>query len=111
MSTHYICFRGEIRKILCGYPLLSVAMFLGEIINATFWILLCLEPDCIFSSRGLSNPFIPNGLFYSNTLDQSISNRRGVRLLCLITLQPLYNTVHYNTVLDITGSKIDPINA
>ena len=26
MSTHDICFRGEIRKILCGYPLLSVAM-------------------------------------------------------------------------------------
>ena len=26
MSTHSICFRGEIRKILCGYPLLSVAM-------------------------------------------------------------------------------------
>ena len=25
MSTHNICFRGEI-KILCGYPLLSVAM-------------------------------------------------------------------------------------
>ena len=23
---HNICFRGEIRKILCGYPLLSVAM-------------------------------------------------------------------------------------
>ena len=28
MSTHNICFRGEIRKILCGYPLLSVAMSL-----------------------------------------------------------------------------------
>ena len=28
MSTHNICFRREIRKILCGYPLLSVAMFL-----------------------------------------------------------------------------------
>ena len=27
MSTHNICFRGEIRKILCGYPLLSVAMY------------------------------------------------------------------------------------
>ena len=27
MSTHNICFRQEIRKILCGYPLLSVAMF------------------------------------------------------------------------------------
>ena len=26
MSTHNICFCREIRKILCGYPLLSVAM-------------------------------------------------------------------------------------
>ena len=26
MSTHNICFRRVIRKILCGYPLLSVAM-------------------------------------------------------------------------------------
>ena len=26
MSTHNICFREEIRKILCGYSLLSVAM-------------------------------------------------------------------------------------
>ena len=26
MSTHNICIRQEIRKILCGYPLLSVAM-------------------------------------------------------------------------------------
>ena len=26
MSTCNICFRGEIRKIFCGYPLLSVAM-------------------------------------------------------------------------------------
>ena len=26
MSTHNICIRREIRKILCGYPLLSVAM-------------------------------------------------------------------------------------
>ena len=26
MSTHIICFHGEIRKILCGYPLLSVAI-------------------------------------------------------------------------------------
>ena len=26
MSTHNICFPGEIRKLLCGYPLLSVAM-------------------------------------------------------------------------------------
>ena len=26
MSTHNICFHGEIRKILCGYPLLFVVM-------------------------------------------------------------------------------------
>ena len=26
MNTHNICFHGEIRKILCGYRLLSVAM-------------------------------------------------------------------------------------
>ena len=26
MSIHNICFHGEIRKILCGYSLLSVAM-------------------------------------------------------------------------------------
>ena len=25
-GTHNISFRGEIRKVLCGYPLLSVAM-------------------------------------------------------------------------------------
>ena len=28
MSTHNICFRREIRKIICGYPLLSVAMII-----------------------------------------------------------------------------------
>ena len=27
MSTHNICFRREIRKILCGYPILSVALW------------------------------------------------------------------------------------
>ena len=27
IEYHNICFRGEIRKILCGYPLLSVAMY------------------------------------------------------------------------------------
>ena len=30
MSTHNICFRQEIRKILCGYPLLSVAMLSSD---------------------------------------------------------------------------------
>ena len=26
MSIHNVCFRREIKKILCGYPLLSVTM-------------------------------------------------------------------------------------
>ena len=30
MSTHNICFRGEIKKILCGYSLLSVAMRIAQ---------------------------------------------------------------------------------
>ena len=29
MSTHNICFCREVRKILYGYPLLSVAMVMG----------------------------------------------------------------------------------
>ena len=33
---------------------------------------------------GHFNPFIPNGLVYSNTLEQSISNRRGVWLVLLL---------------------------
>ena len=32
MNTHNICFRGEIRKILCGYPLLFVAMVKGDML-------------------------------------------------------------------------------
>ena len=36
MSTHKVGFRGEIRKILCGYPLLPVAMYLTE---------MCLTSD------------------------------------------------------------------
>ena len=36
MSTHNIYFRGEIRKILCAYPLLSVAMLL--VVSRTQWV-------------------------------------------------------------------------
>ena len=34
MSTHNICFHGELRKILCGYPLLSVAMHFMQIVSS-----------------------------------------------------------------------------
>ena len=56
MSTHNICFCGEIRKILCGYPLLSVAMILEEMLRY-FCIVPCgrlsLEQPC----RGRANNY------------------------------------------------------
>ena len=36
MSTHNICFHGEIRKILCGYPFFSGAMGLYNFIKSMF---------------------------------------------------------------------------
>ena len=50
MSTHNICFCGEIRKILCGYPLLSVAMMYARLyIYTEMWqdfilVFFCLDP-------------------------------------------------------------------
>ena len=49
MSTHNICFCREIRKILCGYHLLSVAMkncfivnkcFLEDLLTSIFMLIL-----------------------------------------------------------------------
>ena len=39
MSTNNICFSGKIRKILCGYPFLSVAMLnsLGKYIGGIIY--------------------------------------------------------------------------
>ena len=49
MSTHNICFCREIRKILCGYPLLSVAMtqvniekFQCPVIRNGYYDLICV---------------------------------------------------------------------
>ena len=42
MSTHNICFCGEIRKILCRYPLLSVAMFNTDQILEAILLVICL---------------------------------------------------------------------
>ena len=54
MSTHNICFRGEIRKILCGYPLLSVAMY-TQIYSTVF-----ITPDktIFFFSIKIANIFL-----------------------------------------------------
>ena len=39
MSTHNICISREIRKILCGYPLLSVAMLSADSrrVDVSYW--------------------------------------------------------------------------
>ena len=47
MSTHNICFRGEIRKIICGYPLLSVAMVLWSSPSTTL--------STLYSTQGMGD--------------------------------------------------------
>ena len=64
MSTHNICFRREIRKILCGYPLLSVAM--------------CLSYRAMFQETYLGILFISD---YFNEMTKAVF--RGKYLLIL----------------------------
>ena len=51
MSTHNICFRGEIRKLICGYPLLSVATLYADLIlfsfnfKNTFTVIFLISPQ------------------------------------------------------------------
>ena len=47
MSTHNIRFHREIRKILCGYPLLSVAM--STSIAYYIWDFFCLTSALLLS--------------------------------------------------------------
>ena len=49
MSTHNICFRREIRKIICGYPLLSVAMYVF------FLFLRCLSKALLMGTHMFSS--------------------------------------------------------
>ena len=45
MSIHNICFYREIRKILCGYPHLSVAMLIVSFwANVIRYIFSCCNP-------------------------------------------------------------------
>ena len=57
MSTHNICFRREIRKILCGYPLLSGAMY--NMVQR--WIPKMYRLYCLFVLR-FYGPVNPMGL-------------------------------------------------
>ena len=45
---HNICFRREIRKILCGYPILSVAMFIHTVVSS----------DCVSGQKRPNQTFL-----------------------------------------------------
>ena len=52
MCTHNICFRQEIRKILSGYPLLSVAMMNHLMIcGIQFMFVVSLQGDTVDSEH------------------------------------------------------------
>ena len=58
-APHNVCVFGEIRKILCGYPLLSVAMLKPLDERQTVWTLIgfvCVE---------VLRPSQPNGVMSS----------------------------------------------
>ena len=48
MSTYNICFRREIRKIICGYPLLSVAMYIVIIMSHILHSVVYLCVHCYY---------------------------------------------------------------
>ena len=49
MSTHNIYFRREVRKILCGYPLLSVAM--ESVVSYVTFVLSLFVPHVCFGKN------------------------------------------------------------
>ena len=49
MSTHNICFCGEIRKLLWGYPLLSVAMHSGPGLHCSQRMIIAPDKVLFFS--------------------------------------------------------------
>ena len=44
MSTHNICFHRELRKILCGYPLICSYGW-GLTTRQPLWVILCHVPE------------------------------------------------------------------
>ena len=50
MSTHNLCFRGEIRKILCGHPILS-----GPMKNVTWRVVNGYQPSPLWANSAEDN--------------------------------------------------------
>ena len=59
MSTHNICFRGEIRKILCGYLLLSGAMQGFDLlcVLSPLYVHVCVYPSAFWFEAGIT-PYV-----------------------------------------------------
>ena len=76
MSTHNICFHREIRKILCGYSLLSVAMLLMR----THYVWFIEELEKIFSELSLNDLLNYRPELSSNTpFEQELPNFKRVQ--------------------------------
>ena len=97
MSTHNICISQEIRKILCGYPLLSVAM----IRVCLFVVFFLFFYVCFFDNKVLILVFLYENVintcfpFYSNEkhLDgQMVRAPDSSRKHAYIILSPLNPT-------------------
>ena len=78
MSTHNICFRGEIRKMLYGYPLLSVAMlqyvFLWRNKKNIMWLSHLIKGAIIYGtycSKVYQCPFYKTSLLINVTAELS----------------------------------------
>ena len=75
MSTHNICFCGEIRKILCGYPLLSVAMIAAQIMCTWTKKQRCLVPTLLPSNKNVSQTLrkVSVGILSTNTVRNQLN--------------------------------------
>ena len=58
MSTHNICFRGEVRKVFTGYPILTGLMNLTsyhaypkKCTSPLDYLLMCLKPAEMLANR------------------------------------------------------------
>ena len=79
---HNICFRGEIRKIICGYPLLSVAMDSPAIKHRIY-----RTPECWLSFRDILHMAMIRKI--CNVRPQDIVTTRSNELLAWLGIEDL----------------------
>ena len=89
MSTHNIYIRQEIRKILSGYPLLSVAMRLNKLSHTTYWKILIsilgMTMRLRYSYRKMVELFANSGYPYQMPHSENVASDLDLHCL-LITI-------------------------